>query len=376
MSISNVDIVESLFIEVTRPREKNIVVGIVYRPPNQRVDDFVSSNNELLDKISRENKICLLMGDFNVNLMNYQHHQLTGQFLDGMYSNMFFPLITRPLRITSHTATLIDHIFVNNFFERSRSGLIFTDISDHLPVFSILSDSTLVNRCRQDPVFIRDKNSDNIPSFIEKLESVDWSPLKDFDEPNTAYNRFLELYSGMYNDFFTLKRVTRKQRRFKKPWLTKALLKSIKRKNDLYKKYLRVPSMVNASLYKTYKNKLNHTLHLSKRLYYEKKLQDVKSNTHATWKILNEVLNRKKSKPRVNTVFRSDNQEISDPIEVANRFSSYFSSRHVIRQLSHYTQMILRYTPAQRILIWLCTMSTRTSRASDNGFVRMASFAM
>ena len=59
------------------------------------------------------------------------------------------------------------------------------------------------------------------------------------------------------------------------------------------KKYLRVPSMVNASLYKTYKNKLNHTLRLAKRLYYEKKLQDVKSNIHATWKILNEVLTEK-----------------------------------------------------------------------------------
>ena len=84
--------------------------------------------------------------------------------------------------------------------------------------------------------------------------------------------------------------------------------------------------MINASLYKTYKNKLNLTLRLAKRLYYGKKLQDVKSNTHATWKILNEVMNRKKSKPQVNTVFRSDNLEISDPIEVADRFSCYFSS--------------------------------------------------
>ena len=50
------------------------------------------------------------MGDF-----------LTSQFLDGMYSNVFFPLITCPSRITSHTATLIDNIFVNNFFERMRS---------------------------------------------------------------------------------------------------------------------------------------------------------------------------------------------------------------------------------------------------------------
>ncbi|CAH3133322.1 unnamed protein product, partial [Porites lobata] len=81
LSLHNVDTVESLFIELIRPQEKNIIV---------------------------ENKICFLMGDFNINLINYQNHHLTGQFLDGMYSNMFFPLITRPSRITSHTATLID----------------------------------------------------------------------------------------------------------------------------------------------------------------------------------------------------------------------------------------------------------------------------
>ena len=141
LSLHNVDTVESLFIELIRPREKNIIVGIVYRPPNHRLDDFLSTNNELLGNISRENKICFLMGDFNINLINYQNHHLTGQFLDGMYSNMFFPLITRPSRITSHTATLIDNIFANNFFERSRSGLLFTDISNHLPVFSIHSDN-------------------------------------------------------------------------------------------------------------------------------------------------------------------------------------------------------------------------------------------
>ena len=109
-------------------------------------------------------------------LINYQNHHLTGQFLDGMYSNMFFPLITRLSRITSHTATLIDNIFANNFFERSRSGLLFPDISDHLPLFSIHSDNvnTSVNRCRQDPFFIRDKNPNNIRTFVEKLEVVDF----------------------------------------------------------------------------------------------------------------------------------------------------------------------------------------------------------
>ena len=60
--------------------------------------------------------------------------------------------------------------------------------------------------------------------------------------------------------------------------------------------------------------------------HLEKKLEDAKSNTHATWKILNEVLNRKKPRPQLNTIFKSDGQEISDPVEVANWFCSYFSS--------------------------------------------------
>ena len=98
-----------------------MIVGIVCRPPNHRLDDFLYTNNELLGNISRENKICLVMEDLNINLINYQNHHLTGQFLDGRYSNVFFPLITRPSRITSHTATLIDNIFANNCLERLRS---------------------------------------------------------------------------------------------------------------------------------------------------------------------------------------------------------------------------------------------------------------
>ena len=74
LSFDDIDVAESLFIEIVRPLGKNIVVGVIYRPPNQNVNEFLTKNNELLHvgKISRENKICYLMGDFNLNLMNYQ----------------------------------------------------------------------------------------------------------------------------------------------------------------------------------------------------------------------------------------------------------------------------------------------------------------
>ena len=80
------------------------------------------------------------MGGFTLNLMNYQSHNLTGEFLDMMYSNACFPLITRPTRITSHSATLIDNIFQNSVESNLPSGLLFTDISDHLPSFVIHYD--------------------------------------------------------------------------------------------------------------------------------------------------------------------------------------------------------------------------------------------
>ena len=62
------EVMESLFIEIICPHERNVIVGIIYCPPNQNVNDFVTRMNDVLGKISRDNKKCYLMGDFNLNL--------------------------------------------------------------------------------------------------------------------------------------------------------------------------------------------------------------------------------------------------------------------------------------------------------------------
>ena len=103
MSFDDIDVAESLFIEISRPHGKNIIGGVIYRPPKKRVGDFVSKHNDLLEEISRENKICFIMGDLNLNLINFQHHQNTGEFYDGWHSNMFFPMVT------SHPNTQFSH---------------------------------------------------------------------------------------------------------------------------------------------------------------------------------------------------------------------------------------------------------------------------
>ena len=128
---------ESLFIESHRPLSKNIVIGIIYRPPDSNVNNFVQNFNSLLAKIGKENKLSYLLGGSNLNLMNYHSHSLIGEFLEVTYANLFFPLILRPTRINSHSASLMDNIFSNSFHNDIVSGLFFRDVSDHLPNFAI-----------------------------------------------------------------------------------------------------------------------------------------------------------------------------------------------------------------------------------------------
>ena len=46
------------------------------------------------------------MGDFNINLLNFQDCQITEEFINTVISYGFLPHILQPTRITDHTATL------------------------------------------------------------------------------------------------------------------------------------------------------------------------------------------------------------------------------------------------------------------------------
>lgn len=59
--------VESLFIEIERPKSKNIVVGVLYRPPDQDLKEFNDFFDEMLTKATKNQKCIYMMGDFNIN---------------------------------------------------------------------------------------------------------------------------------------------------------------------------------------------------------------------------------------------------------------------------------------------------------------------
>ena len=259
------DIIETRFIEVLNKYGKNLIVGAVYRPPNGNFESFEKSMNEILDNINKENKLCYLMGDFNIDLLKSESCDHTNHFIEQLFTTSFFPLITKPTGITHHTATLIDNIFTNNLdeLEKRLNGIIFSDISDHLPIVHLFNTNINTNTVSKNiakivnnVTYFRTKTSMHIESFINTVRILSWNNILDeTKDPEKAYNVFMEMLVDVYEANFPLKQKqnNRKIKKTKSPWMTNCILKSVRNKEKLYKTFLLNPNSKTEQLYKSIK---------------------------------------------------------------------------------------------------------------------------
>ena len=123
-------------------------MGVIYRPPGTEMQIFNENISSLLNALKNENKYCYLMGDYNVNLLNYGKHKETSEFVNLFHSYSFISLINKPTRLVGQNATLIDNIFTNcfNHLENTFQCLIVSDVSDHCPIIHVDYSSDSVKR--------------------------------------------------------------------------------------------------------------------------------------------------------------------------------------------------------------------------------------
>ena len=176
-----------------------------------------------------------------MDLLKHESHSVTAQFIESLFAFSLLPMITKPTRITAHSATLIDNIFTNNTAVSSKNGSIISDISDHLPIFSIVFGDYM--RKDSNSFTIRDTSAKRVNEFRRKLENTNWDfydQANNAKDPNTAYNVFIDKYTGLFDTCFPFKTTKGKAlNTFGKPWLTKSLLRPSNKKNKLYKQYFR-----------------------------------------------------------------------------------------------------------------------------------------
>ena len=75
------------------------------------------------------------MGDFNIDLLKYDHNTDSASFLGSLYSSFLLLYISAPSRVTTHSRTLIDNSFPSNIEDGLISCNIISTISDHYAQF-------------------------------------------------------------------------------------------------------------------------------------------------------------------------------------------------------------------------------------------------
>ena len=324
------EFIETLFIEIEIKR-KNVICGVVYRRPNSSKSQFINEIDSILTLLDKENKYVYLMGDFNINLLD-SNDDSTEQFVNLMHSFNLLSLINKPTRVTQTSATAIDHIWTNAYSNVIRNGIIYDLTTDHFPIFNISKFvESNVNKRKHEVIKFRNFSEININSFKSDLSEVDWTLVESIDNPEVAYDNFSCILFNIFNKNFPLINKHKFVKPFDKPYINLELKQLIKQKNKLQRKYVKRP-LTYANEYKHLRNRVTSLIRNAKSKYFKDKLNSSSGDSKKTWNVINEIIRPKTVhyQDKFSNISINDNQVIendfiTNPYDIVNKFNSYFT---------------------------------------------------
>ena len=114
-----------------------------------------------------------------------------------------------------------------------------------------------------------------------------------------------------------------------KPWITKGILKSIKRRDNLLRKYINTNEQNSKEeLRKEYvkiRNQIVSLIRKSKKTHYQKYFAVNANNIRETWKGIKSIISIQNSTKSHPSTMKNGNDTITEPNHIAEGFNNYFS---------------------------------------------------
>ena len=216
-----------------------MIVGCIYRHPGSdiSIEDFINLHlSPILQKISIENNQCVLMGDFNVGLLNINTHNQSNDFYNSLSSTFFTPFILQLTRL--HSKALIGNIFFNSLEYQPVRGNLLIDISDHLIQFLILEGFIKERSLPETNLFERGFRNFNKREFEETDLKMYWQNICNLqsNDPNLSCNNYFNSITYLLDQFAPYRKVTRKEYKLMlKPWIPKEILRKCEERDSILK---------------------------------------------------------------------------------------------------------------------------------------------
>ena len=298
----------------------------IYRYHDGDLKLFTNELNNIIETINY--KDIIVLGDININLADLNTAEQNA-YLDNLLANGFVSFMNLPTRVTSQSKTCIDHIFVrSNDLSQYESALLHLDITDHYPIILKLNTcSTKNNSATASSNHSVEKiNFDMLKEF---LSNTDWTVVLSELDVNTAMGLFIEILQLNIKKATYTKHQTAKKRKIK-PWMTTAILNSVRTKNKMYKRMKKYcDNTLFRDEYVNYRNHLKNVIAEAKEGYYQTKMKNASNDSRKQWSVINEITGSKTQTGRSPTELLIDGKTITienNPKQFTNEFNSFFAS--------------------------------------------------
>ena len=311
--------VNSVYIQC---QQKKITIVNLYRAPNKPINQSIEELEKLFNHFESKNLSTpiIYIGDTNIDLLQPEkpsticYNNLMNQFI-------LEQCITTPTRITHRTSTCIDHVFTNRPIDME-AHVLDISISDHQSIMV----STIEKNSTKIKTKLPEKRSISIVETINAIEeNVKWPEICE-KMKNLNANEGMALLIELINKNIVTKRIKHKAKN-SKPWYTPKASELNAKVMIKKRQFLKSRTQANENSYKKLRNEYNKLLKKLKQEYYHNEIFLAQGNVKKTWKIINEVLNRKAKGENENEEIKlkDETDELcSDQTRVANIFNEFY----------------------------------------------------
>ena len=118
-----------------------------------------------------------------------------------------------------------------------------------------------------------------------------------------------------------------KKTKLEKPWVSKAILVSIKRKHKLFKTHFWSNDLRKQREYKTYSKKLSKIIKVARKSYLSKQFELNRDNIKRTRKLIGSLIDRRNTNSQIPIKkILYNNRLYSDKQSICNQLNTYFVS--------------------------------------------------
>ena len=266
--------IECFWIQLMMKNSKNIIIGVLYRPPSGNVETCFEKLATSMEAIGNSyNKEVFILGDFNINYLKKNDHN-TKQLLHFETMTGLKQLMNEPTRGTN----CIDLIFTNSC-DASSFGSLNVSLSDHELIYVSKKKVTVARKYVD--FWGRSYRNYDRERFQNAIRGYNWDQFWNLEDPNHCWEFITQAIEHIINPMCPLKK--HRVRNSNEPWLSNGILEAIFDKDQAWKLAKRTKNADDIIRAKRLRNEVKDMIRRAKKDFIQEELDNNNVTAKKFW---------------------------------------------------------------------------------------------